>query len=96
VVQVLATTFALAKHELTALKGAKAHWIAVFTTLLFTGFYLLVIIWCGSEGRHLNPDQSDIWRQTTQGRVGAVVLFTLVLFLTLLGHRQDELKQKNP
>jgi hypothetical protein len=94
IAQVLATTFALAKHELKALKGVPAHWAAFLTTLLFTGFYIGAIVWCGCEGRHLNPTQYDIWTKTMAGRVGAVILFTLVLVLTLVGHRRDELKRQ--
>jgi len=94
VAQSLATIFALAKHELLALKGRAAHWMAFFTTLVFTVFYIAAIVWCGYRGSHLDSVQPEVWCQTTWGRVGAVVLFTSILLLTLLGHWRDEISRR--
>jgi hypothetical protein len=90
IAQVLATTFALVKTELKPLTGALAHWIAFLTTLLFTGFYIYAIVWCEIEGTSISSERHDIWRRVTQGRIIAVGIFTLVLFMALLGHWRDE------
>jgi len=61
-------------------------------TLIFTTFYLVVIIWCYIEGKRLGPKHPLIWRMVNRGRIGAVILFTLALLVTLYGHRNEEIK----
>jgi hypothetical protein len=92
VAQVLATTFAMANHQMAMLSGQQAHWAAAGGTLIFTTFYLVVIIWCYIEGKRLSPKHPLIWRMVNRGRIGAVILFTLALLVTLYGHRNEEIK----
>lgn len=92
IAQVIATTFAIANRQILALNGARAHWIALAITLVFTGFYITAIIWCGRKGRPLSPGVHSLWHSVDIGRVAAVSVFTLVLFLALSGHRLDEIK----
>jgi hypothetical protein len=92
VAQVVATTFAFVKGDLKVIAGAFRHWIALSGTFVFTGFYVFAIIWCGCEGNRLSPERPDVWCHTTEGRVLAVVLFTVILVLTLCGHWRDEIR----
>ena len=93
VAQVIATSFAIGKKELKALSGALAHWLAFGVTLIFTTFYISAIVWCGHRGLKLNADHPEILYCATGGRIGAVLLFTFVLMIALLGHWRDEARR---
>jgi hypothetical protein len=97
VVQILATTFAMAKDELrTSLKGRAAHWTAFTVAMVFTAFYVTAIMWCGLKGSSLDDQKhSPVWSCVTAARVVAVVLFTVVGLGTLYGHRMDELRRQS-
>lgn len=91
VLQPLATTFALIKGELRALKGVAAHRVVFIATILFTLLYVGAIIWCWVIGSSLDDaNNSRIWNLTTIGRVSIVLIFALVLCTALWGHRRDE------
>jgi hypothetical protein len=95
--QTLATTFAVAKGDLKVLRGTLGHGIAFSGTFIFTAFYVVAIMWCGSEGSSLSHDeQRAVWCHATEGRLLAVVLFALVLILALCGHWRDEMRAANP
>lgn len=88
IAQNLATTFAMAKGDWrVSLKGTALHWGAAAATIVFTAFYIWAIVWsCNQQP----PAGSDTWEAVKWGRVGAVILFTLVTLGTLYGHRRDE------
>jgi len=90
VAQVLATTFALAKGEIKALKGPMAHWLALGSTLLFASMYLTAIIWCGYKTIDIEPDRHGILLRVAWGRAVAVITVNLALLLALYGHRRGE------
>jgi O-antigen/teichoic acid export membrane protein len=92
VAQILAVIFALANNQMAMLSGPQAHWAAAVGTLIFTTFYLFVISWCYTEAKRLSPKHPLIWRMVNRGRIGAVILFTFAFFVTLYGHRNEEIK----
>ncbi len=89
IAQVLATSFAIAKNDWPLLKGPLAHWLTLGGTLLFTAFYMAVIIWCGLNGGKNSSIPKPIWQRVTQGRLLAVLLFTIVLIGALVSHWSD-------
>jgi hypothetical protein len=93
VLQTLATTFALVKGELSVLEGLTAHWSAFAVTIIFSALYFTAIIWCWDVGSSLDkPENLHIWNDATIGRVGSVFIFTVVMWIALLGHWRDEQK----
>ena len=94
VAQSIATTFGLAKREMKAIAGASAHKWAAIGTIGFTVFYVIAIIACGIAGDRLDQGPDTIWLWVMLGRVFAVVLFAVVLLITLLGSRKDEIKKE--
>jgi ABC-type branched-subunit amino acid transport system permease subunit len=96
IAQTLVTTFAIAKGEWLLLKGAGAHIGAALGALVFTVFYEIAIFWCEINGSKDPGIPQQIWRRVTQGRMFAVALFTILLLVTILGHRRAEtLASKN-
>jgi UDP-N-acetylmuramyl pentapeptide phosphotransferase/UDP-N-acetylglucosamine-1-phosphate transferase len=93
IAQVLATSFAIAKRDWPALKGAAAHCLAMGGSSIFTTFYLTVIIWCCNKGSTNSSITQELWQRITQGRILAVLLFTFVLIVALIGHWRDDQSQ---
>jgi hypothetical protein len=97
ILQTLATTFALVKGDLNVLKGLKAHRYVFIGTVIFLLLYLAAIFWCGYVGSSLDkPEDLRVWNYVTVGRLCSVLIFTLVMWVALLGHWRDEKKGPTP
>jgi len=94
IAQVVATSFAIARKEWPVLKGMLAHCLALAGTLTFTTFYITAIYWCDLVGSEHSSIPPEIWRRVTQGRTIAVLLFTVVLLVALVGHWRDDRLQR--
>jgi len=87
ILQTLATTVALVKGDLNVLKGLNAHRYVFGGTIVFLVLYFAAIIWCGYVGSSLDkPEDLRVWNYVTVGRLCSVLIFTLVMWVALLGH----------
>jgi hypothetical protein len=97
ILQTIATTFAITKGDITGFKGWNAHLFGLVGGAVFAFFYVIAIAWCGVVGSSLDkPDSSFVWNVVTLGRVGGVLLFTVVFAGALWGHWRGETEQTKP
>jgi len=91
VVRGLVLIYGLVKDEFKLLKSRAAHWSAVFGTVIFNTAYVLAVWYCGRSARSLSisVDERHIWRRVNCGRVGTIIVFTLVTLGTIYVHWRD-------
>jgi len=91
VVQSLALIYGLVKDEFKLLKSRAAHWSAVLGTVFFSTVYVLIVWYCGRSARSLSisVDERHIWRRVNCGRVGTIVVFTIITVGTISIHWRD-------
>lgn len=94
-VQSIAFIYGLVSQNLK-IKGREAHWSAAIGTTVFTFLYVVAVIWCGSKGRSLEPqNHPDVWGPVTLGRVFIIVLFAVMTAGTIYVHRRDESREQS-
>jgi amino acid transporter len=87
VVQSVGTAFALSKGDLRySLTTTPGH-IGVFVvTIGFAFAYTFAIRWCSQKGMELDGKNEDIWKAAAIGRITAVIVFTLITLVAVVGH----------
>lgn len=92
ILQAIAISIAIGKIEIKQLQGSAAGWSTFFLTLICSTAYVVGVWACHRMAVSLDSSQKHIWLTVTWGRTAAIALFTLIVFVALLGNWKAETK----